>query len=43
MTLDKLTTPFERRRVIEYGSDGNAVSKTEYDFALYLVEQKEAQ
>lgn len=25
MTLDKLTTPFERRRVIEYGADGNKV------------------
>lgn len=25
MTLDKLITPFERRRVIEYGRDGNKV------------------
>lgn len=25
MTLDKITTPFERRRVIEYGKDGNKV------------------
>lgn len=82
MTLNNLMTPFERRRVIEYGKDGNKVvrhwvpqkkdgvtswykrggeykesnprteyelhkegvvyvykiSKTEYDFAVYLVE-----
>lgn len=25
MTLDKIATPFERRRVIEYGKDGNKV------------------
>ena len=25
MTLDKITTPFERRRVIENGKDGNKV------------------
>lgn len=25
MTLDKITTPFKRRRVIEYGKDGNKV------------------
>lgn len=31
MTLDKLTTPFERRRVIEYGSDGNKVVRHWYD------------
>ena len=31
MTLDKLTTPFERRRVIEYGSDGNKMVRHWYD------------
>ena len=31
MTLDNLTTPFERRRVIEYGADGNKVVRRWYD------------
>lgn len=40
MTLDELTTPFERRRVIEYGKDGNKAIRRWYevqqvDGALY--------
>lgn len=31
MTLDKLTTPFERRCVIEYGKDGNKVVRHWYE------------
>lgn len=31
MTLDKITTPFRRRRVIEYGADGNKVVRHWYD------------
>lgn len=31
MTLDKLTTPFERRRVIEYAKDGNKVVRHWYE------------
>lgn len=31
MTLDKLTTSFERRRVIEYGRDGNKVVRHWYE------------
>ena len=31
MTLDNLATPFERRRVIEYGKDGNKVVRHWYD------------
>lgn len=31
MTLDKITTPFERRRVIEYGKDGNKVVRHWYE------------
>ena len=31
MTLDNLTTPFERRRVIEYGADGNKVVRRWYE------------
>lgn len=31
MTLDKLTTPFEHRRVIEYGRDGNTVVRHWYE------------
>ena len=27
MTLDKITTPFKRRRVIEYGKNGNKVDR----------------
>ena len=30
MTLENLTTPFERRRVIEYGADGNKVVRHWY-------------
>lgn len=31
MTLENLTTPFERRRVIEYGADGNKVVRHWYE------------
>lgn len=31
MTLDKITTPFKRRRVIEYGKDGNKVVRHWYE------------
>lgn len=31
MTLDNLSTPFERRRVIEYGADGARVVRHWYD------------
>lgn len=31
MTLDQLTTPFERRRVIEYGKDSNKVVRHWYE------------
>ena len=31
MTLNNLMTPFERRRVIEYGKDGNKVVRHWYD------------
>lgn len=31
MTLDKIITPFERRRVIEYGKDGNKVVRHWYE------------
>lgn len=31
MTLDQLTAPFERRRVIEYGKDGNKVVRHWYE------------
>lgn len=31
MTLDKLITPFERRKVIEYGADGNKVVRHWYE------------
>ncbi len=31
MTLDKLNTPFERRRVFEYGADGNKVVRHWYE------------
>lgn len=31
MTLDQLTTPFERRRVIEYGKNGNKVVRHWYE------------
>ena len=31
MTLQELTTPFERRRVIEYGKDGNKVVRHWYE------------
>ena len=31
MTLDQLITPFERRRVIEYGKDGNKVVRHWYE------------
>lgn len=31
MTLDQISTPFERRRVIEYGKDGNKVVRHWYE------------
>ena len=31
MRLNELTTPFERRRVIEYGADGNKVVRHWYE------------
>lgn len=31
MTLENLTTPFGRRRVIEYGADGNKVVRHWYE------------
>ena len=42
MTLNNLMTPFERRRVIEYGKDGNKVVRHWYDVQHVLLNNASA-